>query len=73
MEIVLAQAARSNRAKFEVEIPAKLGGLFEPHRYKIVWGGRGSAKSWSVARALLAIGAQQNKRILCGREFQRLR
>jgi len=34
-------------------------------------GGRGSAKSWSVARALLLKGAEQSLRILCTREIQR--
>ena len=52
------------------EFPHKIEGLFEPHRYKILYGGRGSAKSWSVARYLLIDGAQNKKRTLCGREFQ---
>lgn len=55
----------------KIEIPEKLAGLFEPHRYKVIHGGRGSAKSWSVARALLIQASQGRKRILCGREFQR--
>ena len=55
----------------KIELPAKLAGLFEPHRYKIVYGGRGSAKSWSTARALLILAAHDKKRILCGREFQK--
>ena len=54
-----------------VELPIKLAGLFQPHRYKIVHGGRGSAKSWSTARALLILAAHEKKRILCGREFQK--
>jgi hypothetical protein len=32
-------------------LPFKLGFLLERSRYKIIYGGRGSAKSWSVARA----------------------
>jgi phage terminase large subunit len=32
--------------------------------YKIIYGGRGSAKSWSVGRALLLRGAQKPLRIL---------
>jgi hypothetical protein len=39
-------------------------------RYKAIYGGRGSAKSWSVARALLLRGARKPLRILCAREFQ---
>lgn len=54
-----------------IDLPAKLSGLFQPHRYKVVYGGRGGAKSWSFARALLIQGAQQRKRILCCREYQK--
>lgn len=52
------------------EFPEKLKILFEPHRYKILFGGRGGAKSWGVARALLIQGAASPLRILCAREFQ---
>lgn len=44
--------------------------LFTPKRYKVLYGGRGSAKSYSVARALLALGYTQKIRVLCAREFQ---
>jgi len=54
----------------ELDFPEKLGFLFEPSRYKILYGGRGSAKSWSVARALIAIAVQKPTRILCARELQ---
>ncbi len=53
------------------EIPEKLSFLFEPHRYKVAHGGRGSGKSWSFARALLIAGAQSPLRIGCFREIQR--
>jgi phage terminase large subunit len=53
------------------EFPAKLEFLFEPHRYKVAWGGRGGAKSWAFARALLIQGAQRPLRILCARETQK--
>jgi len=55
----------------EVKLPEKLQFLFSPHRYKVPWGGRGSAKSWSVARALLVLGTVRPLRILCAREIQR--
>jgi len=45
--------------------------LFRPHRYKVFFGGRGSGKSWSVARALLLLGYEKPMRILCAREIQR--
>lgn len=51
--------------------PDKLAFLFNAHRYKVAYGGRGSAKSWSFARALLIQGASQTLRILCAREVQR--
>jgi hypothetical protein len=51
-------------------LPFKLGCLFERARYKIIYGGRGSTKSWSVARALLIKGMNEPLRILCAREFQ---
>lgn len=54
----------------EVEFPEKLQCLFEPKRYKVLYGGRGGAKSWGIARALLIIGAQRKLRILCARELQ---
>lgn len=52
------------------EFPAKLECLFQPSRYKFIRGGRGSGKSWGVARALLIQGAQAKHRILCTREVQ---
>lgn len=42
----------------DVWFPPKLRFLFEPARYKVPYGGRGSSKSWSIARALLLIGKQ---------------
>lgn len=46
--------------------------LYDPlrRRYRILYGGRGSAKSWSVARYLLIRGASEKLRILCTREIQ---
>lgn len=55
----------------EAEFPEKLGFLFGPAPYKVAHGGRGSAKSWSFARALLLLGAQRPLRILCAREVQK--
>ncbi|SCX82708.1 PBSX family phage terminase large subunit [Nitrosospira sp. Nsp13] len=54
----------------KAEFPEKLRFLFEAARYKILYGGRGGAKSWSVARALLIQAAAAPLRILCAREFQ---
>jgi phage terminase large subunit len=63
----LSEAANQARAEF----PAKFQFLFQPKRYKVAYGGRGGAKSWNFARALLILGAQiKPLRILCAREFQ---
>lgn len=48
----------------------KLQGLFQPHRFKVLYGGRDSLKSWSVARALLIQASKRPLRILCAREVQ---
>lgn len=53
------------------EFPEALDFLFEPWRYKVAYGGRGGAKSWGFARALLIDGAQRPLRILCARETQK--
>lgn len=52
----------------KAEFPEKLAFLFEPHPYKVLYGGRDGVKSWSAARALLILGAQKPLRILCARE-----
>jgi phage terminase large subunit len=54
----------------KAEFPLKLQPLFKPSRYKVLYGGRGGAKSWGIARALLILGAKKPLRILCAREFQ---
>ena len=54
----------------KAEFPEKLQCLFQPKRYKVLYGGRGGAKSWGVARALLILAAGKPLRILCAREFQ---
>lgn len=54
----------------DIEFPAPLQALFEPKRYKVLYGGRGAGRSWGVARALLLLGSQRPIRVLCAREFQ---
>ena len=54
-----------------VKFPDRLSFLFEPKRYKVIRGGRGSAKSWRVARALLIKGTKEPLRFLCTREIQK--
>lgn len=59
-----------------VQFPEKLKFLFEPHREKAAYGGRGGTKSWNKARALLIHGTGETYfgrplRILCTRETQK--
>ncbi len=58
-------------AEVDAAFPDKLAFLFQPARYKVAHGGRGSAKSWGFARALLIQAAQKPLRVLCTREVQR--
>lgn len=48
--------------------------LFDPPlgsvRYRVYYGGRGGAKSWSIARAALTHGVNRPLRVLCVREYQ---
>ena len=43
----------------DASMPAAFRGLFEPHRYKVFYGGRGGGKSRAFARALLLTGVQR--------------
>ena len=55
-----------------LEIPAKmLPFASQARRHKVARGGRGSGKSWSVARILAAKGYAEPKRVLCVREVQK--
>lgn len=53
-----------------IDLPAKIFPLTKPCRYKVLYGGRGGAKSWGIASLLLLMGSQKPLRILCAREFQ---
>lgn len=53
------------------QFPSRLKPLFQAARYKVIHGGRGSGKSWGVARALLIMARQKKLRILCTREVQK--
>jgi len=53
-----------------IQLPEVLAGLFEPHRYKIMYGGRGGGKSYAVASRLDGLGVERPLRVLCAREYQ---
>ena len=56
----------------KAQFPKKLKFLFEPHPYKVLYGGRYGLKSWSIARALLILGSTRRIRVLCTREIQKV-
>lgn len=53
-----------------VELPPWMQAFKPPARYKVAYGGRGSSKSWAVARRLLIAALEKKRRILCAREYQ---
>lgn len=53
-----------------LQIPSWGRRLLEPCRYKVLFGGRGSGKSFGTADALLITGIERRIRVLCAREFQ---
>ena len=55
----------------DIQVPAKLVDIFEPAPYKVLHGGRGGAKSWAIAQALVLAGLQEKQLILCTRELQK--
>lgn len=54
-----------------LDFPVCLQPLFMPKRLKVLYGGRGGAKSWGIARALLIQGANRKLRMCCFREIQK--
>ncbi|ASN67476.1 putative terminase large subunit [uncultured Caudovirales phage] len=57
-------------AETRLSFAPKFKPLFQPKRYKTFHGGRGGAKSWAAARALVIMAASKKLRILCTREVQ---
>lgn len=56
--------------EIKISVPTKFKTLAKPNRYHVFYGGRGSAKSHSVARYLVCTALTQPTKILCTREFQ---
>jgi len=65
------QQLLSTTAKTRVQFPEKVMPLFTAAPYKILHGGRGSSKSWDIARALLILGSHLPLFIVCARETQK--
>ena len=65
-------AVPSNLApQVPLELPEKLLPLLKPRRFKVLHGGRGGAKSHTVAQLLIMLSMQRKLRILCVREVQK--
>ena len=71
LPILRPRTAEATTTARNVQIPTKLAPLFQKFRYKVVYGGRGGAKSWNLSRALLILGSRTRLRILCAREVQK--
>jgi phage terminase large subunit len=58
-----------------MEIKAKVDSefkfLYERHRFKASYGGRGGKKSWGYAQAILILSCKYRLRVLCCREVQK--
>ena len=57
-------------SKLRIQTIDALEPFLDPHRYKVAYGGRGSSKSWGVARLLILKAYTKRERILCCRELQ---
>jgi phage terminase large subunit len=55
----------------EIELPKWARRLWQPAPLKGIHGGRGSAKSHSIAMALVLMASERSLRILCAREIQK--
>jgi len=62
---------QSQASEINLELSVKLQPLFRSRkRYILLKGGRGSAKSWSIALRLIQCAEANGERILCVREIQ---
>lgn len=58
--------------KVTLDIPEIAMPIYEdPRRNNTMYGGRGSSKSWTIARILSLNGYLEPRRVLCGREIQK--
>jgi phage terminase large subunit len=54
----------------KLEIPKPFYEFLKPAPFKISYGGRGGAKSYTIAKLLVVKGYEEKKKILCAREYQ---
>jgi len=71
MNAIAAQLLPEEEKEVEIRLPKKFHFLLnEPARFKVIYGGRGGAKTETAARALIILALQLKLRIACFREFQ---
>lgn len=67
----IAAAAAEHKVATDEQMGQRfIDALFTKARHKALYGGRGSAKSWSVATYLPVQAAKTKLRIVCARQFQ---
>lgn len=65
-----SKAGEELASEIKLAIPVKFHEFIPPAPFKVAWGGRGGAKSYSIAKLLVVKGYEERKKILCAREFQ---
>ena len=68
---MILQWKDQDKRKMKTKLPSIFNFLFHDYSYKIIYGGRDSAKTTSAIIALLLKGRKEKKKILCCREIQK--
>jgi hypothetical protein len=70
-EKVIPAASGALGRPLDVNIPRAVADvLFRESRYKVLYGGRGGAKSWGIAQYIVVRMAKSRTRVVCAREIQ---
>ena len=66
----MSRRIKSHHRRVDFHMPDWAQPLLKPHRRKVLYGGRGSGKSWAIGAALIGLAHQKPLRIACVRETQ---